>query len=159
LDEADVLEYGIQLTAKCPPNYQGCDERVLFSATTSTSSTTANNFQEWMNGLECETPVWTDVAAVKQRQTMASDDVISERKHLKVSKSQATPSSLTNYHSVTNHGRETVQVGFMTSHPNEKMIVFFLTCMRRFLRNGTTEKKIRPIITSRCCTENGPEAT
>jgi ATP-dependent RNA helicase DDX55/SPB4 len=45
------------------------------------------------------------------------------------SKSQATPSSLTNYYLVTTIEEKLSRLAaFLTSHPDEKMIVFFITC-------------------------------
>jgi ATP-dependent RNA helicase DDX55/SPB4 len=133
LDEADVLlnmgfANSLQNVLSKLPRMRRTG---LFSATTSTSSTTANNLQEWMKRSGMRNPVWIDVAVASKQKTddATSDDVISERKVPKASKSQATPSSLTNYYLVTTMEEKLSRLAaFMTSHPNEKMIVFFLTC-------------------------------
>jgi ATP-dependent RNA helicase DDX55/SPB4 len=136
LDEADVLlNMGF---ANSLQNVLGKLPKMrrtgLFSATTSTSSTTANSLQEWMKRSGMRNPVWIDVAVASKQKTdgaMKTEeaDVTTERKAPVTSRSQATPSSLTNYYLVTTMEEKLSRLAaFLTSHPNEKMIVFFLTC-------------------------------
>jgi ATP-dependent RNA helicase DDX55/SPB4 len=129
LDEADVLlNMGF---ANSLQNILGKLPKMrrtgLFSATTSTSSTTTNSLQEWMKRAGLRNPVWIDVAIASKDKTTA--DKTSESKTPIQSKSQATPSSLTNYYIVTTLDEKLSRLAsFLQSHPNDKMIVFFLTC-------------------------------
>jgi ATP-dependent RNA helicase DDX55/SPB4 len=131
LDEADVLlnmgfANSLQNVLSKLPKMRRTG---LFSATTSTSSTTSNSLQEWMKRSGMRNPVWIDVSVACKQKSDDSMDVTTETKTPVTSKSQATPSSLTNYFLVTPMEEKLSRLAaFLKSHPNEKMIVFFLTC-------------------------------
>jgi ATP-dependent RNA helicase DDX55/SPB4 len=75
-------------------------------------------------------PVWIDVTIVSGETARSSTESVSSRAPLaKSAKSQATPSSLTNYYIVTSLDEKLSRlVVFLRQHRNEKIIAFFLTC-------------------------------
>lgn len=105
LDEADVLlQMGFQrslenILTKLPKMRR----TALFSATTC-----PNNLKEWMKRTGMRNPVWIQVSIQSQ---------------------QATPTTLQNYYVVTTLPEKLSRlVAFLQQHPNEKVIVFWLTC-------------------------------
>jgi ATP-dependent RNA helicase DDX55/SPB4 len=119
LDEADVLlNMGFATTLQNILSKLPKMRRTgLFSATTSSSSTTS--LKEWMRNVGMRNPVWIDV-------TVASK---SSEKPEEAAVNQATPSSLTNYYVVTTLDEKLSRlVAFLRQHADEKVIVFFLTC-------------------------------
>eukprot|EP00522_Entomoneis_paludosa_P017206 CAMPEP_0172444982 /NCGR_PEP_ID=MMETSP1065-20121228/4980_1 /TAXON_ID=265537 /ORGANISM="Amphiprora paludosa, Strain CCMP125" /LENGTH=712 /DNA_ID=CAMNT_0013195765 /DNA_START=10 /DNA_END=2148 /DNA_ORIENTATION=+ len=124
LDEADVLlNMGFSTTLQRILSKLPKMRRTgLFSATT--SSSTNSSLKEWMQKAGMRNPVWIDVAV-----TVATDDTQSKSNVATKQKSQATPSTLTNYYLVTTLDEKLSRLAaFLRQHRNEKVIVFFLTC-------------------------------
>jgi len=92
----------------------------LFSATgTAGSNSTGRGMKELMRRAGMRNPVWVNVAIAASNQESDIADLTE----------QATPSSLTNYYLVAPLDEKLSRlVSFFRTHPNEKMIVFFLSC-------------------------------
>lgn len=143
LDEADVLlNMGFATTlqnilARLPKMRR----TALFSATqqqSSSHSSSSGGLKEWMHRVGVRNPVWIDVTIVAPTRndfsmaSVSSQQREPEQQQQSVngrSKSQATPTSLTNYYVVTSLDEKLSRLAvFLRQHSNEKIIVFFLTC-------------------------------
>lgn len=128
LDEADVLlNMGFATTLQ---NIQSklpkMRRTALFSATQSSSTT--SSLAEWMHRVGMRNPVWIDVTVVSAKPTLSESNGESTLSK-GTPKQQATPSTLTNYYVVTKLDEKLSRLAaFLQQHPDEKMIVFFLTC-------------------------------
>jgi len=121
LDEADVLlKMGFTVTLTSILSKLPKMRRTgLFSAT-------AVGLKEWVPRAGLRNPVWVNVAVTATDRTSQQQLTDGDGpKH----KDQATPASLTNYYLVTPQVEKFSRlVEFLTSHKDEKVIVFFLTC-------------------------------
>jgi ATP-dependent RNA helicase DDX55/SPB4 len=128
LDEADVLlNMGFATTLQnILSRLPKMRRTALFSATQSSSTT--SSLTEWMHRVGMRNPVWIDVTVVSA-QPAASESSGVAISSKSIQKQQATPSSLTNYYVVTKLDEKLSRLAaFLQQHPDEKMIVFFLTC-------------------------------
>jgi ATP-dependent RNA helicase DDX55/SPB4 len=134
LDEADVLlNMGFATTLQnILSRLPKMRRTALFSATQSSSTT--SSLTEWMHRVGVRNPVWIDVTIVSEpaltnAEPESSSSSSSRAPLAKSAKSQATPSSLTNYYIVTSLDEKLSRlVVFLRQHRNEKIITFFLTC-------------------------------
>ena len=132
LDEADVLlDMGFDQTLNVILNKLPKMRRTgLFSATgTSGGGAGSRGMKELMTRAGMRNPVWVNVA-IASSTTKNSE-----------AKSQATPSSLSNYYVVTPMDEKLSRlVAFLSSHEDEKIICFFLTCASVEFYGGALQK-------------------
>ena len=127
LDEADVLlDMGFDLTLTSILRRLPKMRRTgLFSATGtgSTKGAGQRSLRDFLNRAGLRNPVWVNVAITNQPQQQE------QQQEQQQPNEQATPSSLTNYYLVTPIDEKLSRlVAFLRSHPQQKTIVFFLTC-------------------------------
>lgn len=120
LDEADVLlDMGFDQSLNVILNKLPKMRRTgLFSATgTGGGGAASRGMKELMARAGMRNPVWVNVAIASSSKT---DETVTK---------QATPSSLSNYYVVTPLDEKLSRlVSFLSSHADEKIICFFMTC-------------------------------
>jgi ATP-dependent RNA helicase DDX55/SPB4 len=155
LDEADVLlDMGFDLSLNTILNKLPKMRRTgLFSATGTgggggTSGAGSRGIKELMMRAGMRNPVWVNVAiaATQSEQTHKMEgDSSNGEEAASVGKAQATPSSLTNYYLVTPVEEKLSRlVSFLSSHRDEKIIVFFLTCACVEFYGAALQKVLEP---------------
>jgi len=142
LDEADVLlDMGFDQTLNTILNKLPKMRRTgLFSATGTGCGGAGNRgMKELMARAGMRNPVWVNVAIAS-----SSSSSSSEKEALPTS--QATPSSLSNYYCVTPMDEKLSRlVSFLSSHQDEKIICFFLTCACVEFYGGALQKLLPDI--------------
>lgn len=133
LDEADVLlDMGFDQTLNVILNQLPKMRRTgLFSATgTGGGGAGSRGMKELMTRAGMRNPVWVNVAIASSSSTKQNEQ-----------KSQATPSSLSNYYVVTPMDEKLSRlVAFLSSHEDEKIICFFVTCACVEFYGGALQK-------------------
>ena len=157
LDEADVLlDMGFDMTLNTILSKLPKMRRTgLFSATgtgggSGASGAGSRGIKELMLRAGMRNPVWVNVAIASQpQQHLAADksslaDTLKEEKPKKAQE-QATPSSLSNYYIVTPLQEKLSRlVAFLSSHREDKIIVFFLTCACVEFYGAALQKLLEP---------------
>jgi ATP-dependent RNA helicase DDX55/SPB4 len=132
LDEADILlDMGFDQTLNVILNKLPKMRRTgLFSATgTGGGGAGSRGMKELMTRAGMRNPVWVNVA------------IASSTTKNREAKPQATPSSLSNYYVVTPMDEKLSRlVAFLSSHEDEKIICFFLTCASVEFYGGALQK-------------------
>ena len=153
LDEADVLlDMGFDMTISEILNKLPKMRRTgLFSATGTGggAGTGAGNrgIKELMMRAGMRNTVWVNVAITTQaEQTQKMEGGTPDREEaITIGSAQATPSSLSNYYLVTPLEEKLSRlVSFLSSHRDDKIIVFFLTCACVEFYGAALEKILEP---------------